>query len=152
MPKVVSVDAAIRGNMPYVEFRGRLYELRDFTLREQVELGLEMREKQEAAEAERDAALAAVAEAEEAGEVEEEFDMEELRARADESLDHLHAVYGESFARALVDFPAELIEEMTEREILVLQQAIQEAREITFPVSAESRDEVDPKKVGKATR
>lgn len=149
MPKVVSVDAAIRGNLPYVEFRGRLYQLRDFTLREQIELSLEMHEQQTTAQEEREAALAAVVEAED--DEDEDVDMDVLRERADETLAELHRVYGKAFARALDGFPAELVEDMTEREVQVLQQAIQEAREVTFPVVAESRDEVDPKMVGRAS-
>lgn len=150
MPKVVSVDAAIRENMPYIEFRGRFYRLRDFTIREQVEQILEFKERQEKAEAEREAALKAVQEAEEEEEAEDGGpDLEELRANADEAVARQNAVFGEAFARTLEDFPAELAEDMTEREIKVMQAAIQEAREVTFPVSAHTQDAPDPNLVGR---
>lgn len=152
MPKVVSVDAALRENMPYVEFRERFYQLRDFTIREQVEMVLDFKEKQEAAEAEREAAMKAVKEAEADDEDADDVGLEELRERSEESVRGVHEVYGEAFSRALVDFPAEMVEDMTEREIKALADAIQKAQEITFPVSVRTQDEMDPKLVGRAAR
>lgn len=149
MPKIVSVDAAIRKNMPYVEFRGELYRLRDLTLRERMKRILEFQERQELAEAEEEKARADLAAAVSVdasdGGVENEspdVDVDELRARVEERTDLVLKVHADAICHALEDFPRDLAQTMTEREIQVMHEAIQEAAQVVFPVDVEEVEDL----------
>lgn len=146
MARIVSVDAAINDHMPYVEFRGRLYALRDITIRERLGRILEFKERQERAEAEQAEADAAAKEAENDTTVPVEQRQEALR----EAAQRVQRVHADAFATALVDFPVYLAMDMTEREIAVMYDAIAEAQQVVFPVAVKEA-EADPKMIGRAT-
>lgn len=132
MPKRISVDAVLADTLPYVQFRGVDYVLREWTVKDRLLRLAAARDAQEA--------LTAVPEEGEEGEVDEA-----------ESAQEVQEIYARALTDALIDFPNEVAMTVTEREFSALQKAINLARNMVLPnPEAEEVKEEDLKRIGSA--
>lgn len=129
MPKIFSVDAAIRENQPYVELRGRLYKLRDMTARERLERLIRFKEEEENRLERRS----------------EELEGLDEEARREAEFAHTSDIIARAAQEALQDLPDEVAEGLTIMEWETLQTAVAEARKMVLPVEPETvpEDRVD---------
>lgn len=122
--KIYSVDGILKKNKPYVELRGRFYEVRDITMRERLAKIDEFKRKQQQRE-------------------------EEIEEEGKEvTFESIQDVIADAIKEALVDVPDEVAESVTQREWAVLQKVLAEIHEAEFPVEVEEVDDVDPNLVG----
>lgn len=123
MAKIYSIDNAINDNKPYVELRGRLYEVRDLTVRERLQKIMNFRDRQKKVE-------------------EEKGEDEEL------SFEDVQEIISDAVQEALVGVPDEVANSITEREWKALQKTIEAVQEDVFPIDVREEEDVDEGKVG----
>ena len=125
MPRIFSVDVAVNDNRPYIEFRDRLWPLRDLTVAERLTRLVEFKEAQEAR----------AAEIAEAG--------EEL------TFAHVQGICAQALMEALEDVPEEVAMSITEMEFEAFQAAVKAARESMFPAAVRNASEEDLERIGR---
>lgn len=124
MPKVYSVDSILDNNRPYVQLRGRYYEVRDISVRERLKKIDEFKRKQQEEE-------------NKIGKNEEDIKYEDIQS-----------VIAEAIQTALVGVPDEVAESVTQSEWKVLQNVLADIHAREFPVESEDVDEIDENLVG----